>query len=419
MPILKKLKEWNWRRNFAFKKIKLYLRYKPLILLDRLLAHQKGRQNHPVKRILLIRNDVIGDMIVSTGLIRSLAQAGYEVYVSSTAPALDIIRGNPHVSGVFPYNASSPANFAASLRKIRRHHFDLAVELRVSRELSLYDTLYHGLIRTDTLLGFNKSFLHTFNASIECDVSNIHVTQPFLLLLAYLHIDAADLPYELFIDEDTEQYVRPYIPKQKFAVINPFGSKGPRCLSKQQVASICRHLSQQGFACVLIGEPAKTAALKINLAAVFPSRSIGDVIALIKYADLVLTVDTSVVHIAAAFTKDTIGLYLHSFHPLAEDGRTDDSLKNRLSINFFRCRTKICYGLPNLPDRDLYRFFTVNNIFWSPNNPNAVQVFFPQEEISAVPDEELSQKLHDALYTIRCRTGRYTKHAPINTDPQP
>ncbi|MBH5328581.1 glycosyltransferase family 9 protein [Eikenella sp. S3360] len=400
MSIIKKLKEWNWRRNFATKKFKLYLRYQPLIILDRLFAREKPQETHPIKNILLIRNDVIGDMIVSTGLIRKLAQAGYNVYVSSGKSALDIIRNNPYVCGTFLYDSSSLSRFIRSIRKIRQHHFDLSVELRVSREISLYDSLYHGLIHTDILLGFNKPFLHTFNASINCDVSNIHVTEPFKLLLEYLHLDSLYLDYELFIDADTEHYILPYLPKQKFAVLNPFGSKEKRCLSEQQIQAICYNLEQQGFATILVGSPDKINKIKIDKSTTFPSRDILDVIALIKYSDLVVTVDTSVIHAAAAFTKNTIGLYLDTQHPLAECSQINKGLKYKLNMDFFRYRAKICYGLSKSSNDVLHNFFTVNNIFWAPNNPNAVQLFFPEEEISLVPIEELSLQINHALHII-------------------
>jgi ADP-heptose:LPS heptosyltransferase len=66
-------------------------------------------------------------------------------------------------------------------------------------------------------------------------------------------------------------------------------------------------------------------AEEIRLAApqalVFPSRSIDDVVALVAIADLVITPDTSVVHISAAFDVPCIAMYhslwwnMHKFAP--------------------------------------------------------------------------------------------------------
>lgn len=75
----------------------------------------------------------------------------------------------------------------------------------------------------------------------------------------------------------------------------------------------------------------------------FNTRSIIDVYSTVKFADLVISPDTSVIHIAAAFDRPVIGLYanrdwnLHKFHPLSTENTVlineeSDSLIDGITI---------------------------------------------------------------------------------------
>ncbi len=402
MSIIKKLKKWNRLRNFTIKKIKLYVHYLPPIILDWLLARKSANITQPIKRILLIRNDAIGDMVVTTGLIRKLSQAGYQVYVSSTKPALEIIRYNPYISGTFLYNDSSFSQFFRSIQEVRKQRFDLAIELKVSRNLSVYYPLYHGLLKTNILLGFNQPEFHTFNQIINYKISNTHVTDLFKPILTYLGIKNQDLSYELFTSEDTEHYVSAHLTGEKFAVVNPQGGKQARCLSKTQTEAICDLLVKYGYHPIIIGEPNRIKKLNISNYTIFPSRTILDIVSLIRQSNLIISVDTSAVHIAAAFNIRTIALYLEDIHPLL-DTITLSSITDfyqELDINWIKFQRLAHYHLLNYTPQEQYDFFTNNSIFWHPNNQNATQIIFPELEISAVTTPILIDKISKPLALI-------------------
>lgn len=401
MSIITKLKEWNRRRNFITKKIKLYLYYLPPVILDRLLARKAVDLTQSIKHILLIRNDAIGDMVATTGLIRKLSQAGYKVYVSSTKSALEIIRYNPYVSGTFLYDDSSFPNFLRSIRAVRKQKFDLSVELRVSRILSIYYPLYHGLLKTNILLGFNQPEFRTFNQIINYKIPKIHVTDLFKALLAYLGIKNYNIPYELFTNKDNEDYVSTYLTGEKFAVVNPQGSKQARCLSKQQTEAICEHLIKYGYLPIIIGEPNRIQTLDISNYIIFPSRNILDVISLIKRADLIISVDTSAVHIAAAFNNKTIALYLEDIHPLSEIMPSAEMkvLHQPLGLDWLKFQRLVPYHLLDYELQEQYDFFAANSIFWHPNNPNATQLIFSGREISMIPIPLLINEISKTLDT--------------------
>lgn len=404
MPLLKKLKEWNLRSNFAIKKIKLYLRYLPPIILDRLLARKPADINRPIKSILLIRNDAIGDMVVTTGLIRKLSQAGYDVYVSSTKAALEMIRHNPHVAGTFLYNDSTFFQLLHSIKTIRKQQFDLAVELKVSRSLSIYYPLYHGLLKTNILLGFNQPKFRTFNQIINYKIDR-HITGVFKSLLTHLNIENHDISYELFTNKDNEDYVSAYLSmyrtEKKFAIVNPLGSQKAHCLTKEQTEAICNLLIQHGYQLIITGESNQIKTLGISNYTIFPSRTILDIVSLIKQADLLVSVDTSVVHIATAFQIRTIALYSNDTHPLADIIETpaEENLRQKLDRDWLRFQKLAPYHLLGYSIQEQYDFFTDSRILWHPNNHHAIQIIVPEFEISAVQTPWLIEKISQALPT--------------------
>lgn len=128
MNFYEKLRELNCQRNRLFRIIKRKI--SPLNIIQYFYRSSPDYDLKHVKKILLIRNDLISDMVFTTGLIRNLAQAGYEIYVSSRPNALEIIKHNPYVQGTFAFDDSSWCNFYHFMKQICQHQFDLAIELR-------------------------------------------------------------------------------------------------------------------------------------------------------------------------------------------------------------------------------------------------------------------------------------------------
>lgn len=95
-------------------------------------------------------------------------------------------------------------------------------------------------------------------------------------------------------------------------MLNPFASVAERSLSLPQLEKlaidIVQHPDTQVF---IIGEGKKLADLAIDDEKITVCRfkSLWDAIMLIKKADLVVSVDTAIVHIACAFDKKIIAIY--------------------------------------------------------------------------------------------------------------
>ena len=100
-----RIKALNRKRNYAVKKMKILMRYKPAIWgVNIFKAKRKTPSLNSVKKVLLVRNDLIGDMVITTPLIRNLSANGFEVYVASKSTSLCILENNPYIKDVFHYS---------------------------------------------------------------------------------------------------------------------------------------------------------------------------------------------------------------------------------------------------------------------------------------------------------------------------
>lgn len=397
----RKIQNLNWKRNLVTKKIKylIYIKFISVIVLF-LKKRKKIINDNTIKRVLVIRNDGIGDMIVTTPFIRYLSNAGYEVYVSSRKSSLDILDGNTNIAGCFLYYDKKLIDLIKSIRMIRKQKFDLAIDARFHRRLDLKHLFFCCLIKTDILLGYNKSNIKSFNISLPYYKINDHVTNQLKYYLDSLNIKYHLFDYEIYINPSKSQYisdfVNRYIGSSKLIVINPYGGSEYRCLSNSQLQGICDLFKSNylDYKIVLIGKGNNFEKLLLPNTIKFNSTTIMDVIPLIKTAELVISVDTSVVHIASAFSTKCISIYME---PLAPNTNNLKAIYSRQFSNYkYRIQDLFLDGKyikKNKPNLDAQ----INKDLWAPNDVNGKQIVFIANSIKSIETEKLVESIKKCI----------------------
>jgi ADP-heptose:LPS heptosyltransferase len=84
-------------------------------------------------RVLYLRNERIGDMVLATGIIKAIvsAQPTVTVDVLASASSAAVLRGNPYVEDVVTINKKRPWSYLTALLRIRRAHYDAVVDAMV------------------------------------------------------------------------------------------------------------------------------------------------------------------------------------------------------------------------------------------------------------------------------------------------
>src|SRR5712671_4967144 len=84
-------------------------------------------------RVLYLRYDRIGDMVLATGIIKAIvsAQPTVTVDVLASVGNAAVLRGNPYVESILTIDKKRPWSYLTALLRIRRARYDAVVDAKV------------------------------------------------------------------------------------------------------------------------------------------------------------------------------------------------------------------------------------------------------------------------------------------------
>src|SRR5437868_1589030 len=85
-------------------------------------------------RVLFLRHDRVGDMIVSTGLMRAIAEShpGLVLDVLASPANAQVLAGADYVRNVIVFDRRAPGTFLATARRLRTGHYDAVIDCMVT-----------------------------------------------------------------------------------------------------------------------------------------------------------------------------------------------------------------------------------------------------------------------------------------------
>lgn len=285
-------------------------------------------------KILFIQLGRIGDMLLLTPLFRAVKEKYPDALIDIIASRrnYNIIINNPNLNDIIIYE-KSPVKFLNTIRKVRKNFYDYYIDPKdhFSRE----SKLFAKVIRAGKKIGFNTHDNRTFDYAIPSDIENIdlHCTRRFfnsLKPLSILNGEKVEKP-ELFTIPDSDEYVENYLIKQEFKnviLVNISATMNSRMFSTSKWISILNECNSGKNFIVLYAPEENTQAEELKKSLpflnLFPSRSIQDVVSIVKRADSIITVDTALVHIASAFNIPIFCFFIGNeeqikkYHPLSD-----------------------------------------------------------------------------------------------------
>ncbi|MDE1478518.1 glycosyltransferase family 9 protein [Xenorhabdus bovienii] len=356
----KKLREINRNKNYFFKKLRFNL---AKIFIDK----WSKKQFHlgDINKILFLRDDnKIGDMIVSTPVLRELSLNGFKLHVLSGPSNYCVIENNPYIDKVYFYPGKNIDILNLGL-KLKQEKYDLVIDM--GDQIPVIYLLFIRLINAKNTIGFNKDDINIYNKSIKYLNYHSHITERYKSLMNNIGIDNYNMQYDIHIPQVIKDKVCDFytgLSGNITVVINPFTADEKRDLSKEQLIGIMSHLNclDQSINIILVGQLEKLNALSyLSGCVVNPFGDFLSAVEIIKHADLVISPDTSIVHVAAAYEKNTVALYGNDKHG--------------------------CF---------------INNDVWGPGNKNAVQLVQNKNnsKISEIPLDIIVEKIDDFFNTL-------------------
>lgn len=310
-------------------------------LFDRPLRAESACQLQQCRRILLVRWDAkMGDAIVSSFLFRELRRANPElsIEVITTDAMAALFQEQWHPDRL--YRCSKRAGYR-ELAQLAAEIGPVDLVVHFSKRFKMKDLYFIRRLAPQHLAGLDDE-LACIDIKLGQACQHLHFADKFVSLLQHCGLSGVDSTYWLPSQESSEQAVRAVWPTQfaPMIAINPFGAGRARKLDVDSIYRLIALVFKAAPGCgvCLLYSPnerelAQQVARDFSGQGVFiyaQSKSIYDVIAQIRAADGLISVDTATVHIASALQRPLLGLY----NPGAEN-YTDWGPNNNKSVTIF------------------------------------------------------------------------------------
>ena len=281
------------------------------------------------KRVLILKYDRIGDMVVTTPIFRELKNAYPQISISVLASKenKDVIRYNPYIDKIYTNYKNSILKDLPTLLKLRRKSFDVCIELEHSViphaifRLKIVNPKKIISIHKDGRYGVKGSELQLYDYFTKKDKKN-HFGKIWLDTLIFFGIKPSSNKYDFFLSNTERDRAKNFVSSlgNKIKIgINIEGSFPEKSIQKKELEQICRGLYSHcsNIVIVILASPNNISKKKkmiseFGLNFVIPSyttETIIDAAALVEQLDLIITPDTSMVHIASSFNKPVVSIH--------------------------------------------------------------------------------------------------------------
>jgi ADP-heptose:LPS heptosyltransferase len=295
-------------------------------------------------RVLVIRYERIGDMIMATSLIRNIANAlpGGKVDVLATPATAPVLEGNPYVGKVLTLNRGSVRSYRDVMKQLRQVRYTVMVDGRINNPPIFTSTpllMYAGRARFRVGAHGNKK-PRIYNVAVpEWNRVDHYIEGSKQLAVPFgVNPESVDWQPEIFLSaeeraraEELWNEARSLVTSSALAT----ETGGKRLLVNLSASEPKRRWPDGKFIVTLqsararfpnmpmivMGLPSEWASVQkvANQVRALPAETpkLRDAFALVGTTDLVFTPDTSISHAASAFRKPSLVLLTREHRPYA------------------------------------------------------------------------------------------------------
>lgn len=273
-----------------------------------------------INKILVVTIAHMGHVVLATPVTRALKKkfptATVDLLVFPLAE--EAAKHNPYADHVLVYNQDQSQKNTVNLQKFIHLLQEKTYDLALSLNDDTISAMLIGLSGARYRIGYeNDSQTKFFTHTITAPAKILHQSERQLEILKPLGLSHQDSHIEFHVsaNEMTNLYHKLALPSTKpIVVLCPFSSHLHKNWIAENWVTVINHLAKKAQ-CILIGSNQELSAMqsmnaKTNNAALIAAGklTLGESAALIKNAQLFITVDTGPMHIAQAFDTPVIAL---------------------------------------------------------------------------------------------------------------
>ncbi|MGL6025101.1 MAG: glycosyltransferase family 9 protein [Cetobacterium sp.] len=302
------------------------------ILIKLIGKKQKNSFNPEEIKTVFIEGGRIGDIIVKTPMLEALSKLNSDVKIdiSVIKGAESLVRNIPYINEIIVGDTYLKKNKICSIidklksslnnRKKYDLYFDFTNNPRFFHILSLKILSPKYLIGRYRLEKFNikKDELTIFDKYVDVS-EGAHAADINMDFLEPIGLNNESSKYKLYLGKDEEKFSDFFDKDTTNIIVNHRASTEKRSFSESELREILEKISKldSKLKIYLSSMPNEYEHLKTmledlklkNVEMLIKTESIGELAGIIKYCDLVVSVDTGVVHIASVYDKPIVGVY--------------------------------------------------------------------------------------------------------------
>jgi ADP-heptose:LPS heptosyltransferase len=276
--------------------------------------------------VLFLRHDRIGDMILSTGLLRVIARSHPTISLAVLASPTNapVLREDPNVRAVIVFDRTKPLRYLETVRRLRRARYDAVIDCMPTAPslTTLLLILASGARHRIGVAGRGHDEAFTLLAAPRHDVH--HIVDQLGALAAPFGVDprTADFSPRLHL-EGIERAAAAAIwgahapeGEGRRLLVNVSSGRSFRRWPDERFVEAIRHVlgRQPDVTVLVIGAPdERERAAQIARAAgatYVATTTLREALALVDTADVVFTPDTGLAHAASALGRPAVVMHI-------------------------------------------------------------------------------------------------------------
>ncbi len=290
-----------------------------IVLIVLGLFHRHPRDQTELRKIGLCALGAIGDAIISSAIVFDLKRHFPHLHVTMIVSSTNkgVVPLLNQIDDLIILSLFRPIS---TVRTLRKERFDLLIDANQWLRISAVYCALAGAVRT---IGFRTPSQHRHYA--YSDIVNhsptCHELENFRALLGPLKIPGVALP-RILIDKSAREGILAELPARRFIVFHAWAGGSNAELKQwpnEKWVELADLLSQKGFLILATGGQADTPRTQsivdagrecgIDIISVAGRFNLTQTAALLAEADFVVSVNTGIMHLAAAVGTPVIGLH--------------------------------------------------------------------------------------------------------------
>ena len=307
-------------------------------------------------KILLIRFSSIGDIVLTTPVIRclKLQLKGAEVHYLTKKAFSPVLEANPYIDKIHKIEKK----LEEVIPDLKSENFDYIIDLHHNLRSNLIRLLIKKPCFTFNKLNLEKWLLVNFKIN---RLPPLHIVDRYMEAVKMLGVvnDNRGLDYFIPAKEEVHSASLPETHRQGYIGFVIGGQHATKRLPTEKIISVCGKIEKP---VVLLGgkEDGETAAKivavigKDKIYNACGKYNINQSASLIKQADKIITNDTGLMHIAAAFKKDIVSIWGNTLPEFGMYPYMPGANSKIMEVKNLSCRPCSKLGYSKCPKKHFY-----------------------------------------------------------------